>query len=132
VTKRPFNKSKTNFSVLLVVQCYIPRKKICLPIFYALLQNQLRKKDAEPVNQFAIQQSAPVQPAITTETYLKALQRFKSDFCEDPQSPLFKSNLYKLISPLDSKLIIAIKQVFNIQPVTCHFLYVRKLWQMAH
>ena len=49
VSKRPFVRSKTNFAAILVVQCYFPRKKIYLPIFTALLQNQgdLKHKKAE-------------------------------------------------------------------------------------
>lgn len=70
-------------------------------------------------------------PAISLETYSKAIQKFKTEFCEDVKSVLSKTNIDKIIAPLDSRLLLAIKQVFGIQPVTCHYLYVKSLWQMA-
>ena len=68
---------------------------------------------------------------MSTETFVKALQKFKVEFCDDETSALWKPNIDKLIAPLDSKLMIAIKQVFGKHSVTCHYLYIKRLWQMA-
>ena len=46
---------------------------------------------------------------MSTETYVKAIQKFKSEFCEDESSALWKNNIDKIISTLDCNLLLAIK-----------------------
>lgn len=75
VTKRPFIKSKTNFQAVLFVQCYFPKKKMFLPIFAALLQNQgeLKAKKTQQINEFLPQAVQQTGQHITIETYTKAI-----------------------------------------------------------
>jgi hypothetical protein len=54
VTRRPLLKSKTNFHSLLVAHLYFPSKRLFLPLFFCLMQNE--------------------QPSY--ESYLKALTKF--------------------------------------------------------
>jgi len=56
-------KSKTNFHSLLVAHLYFPLKRLFLPLFFCLLQNE--------------------HPS--SESYLKALTKFQNDFKLKPE-----------------------------------------------
>ena len=68
---------------------------------------------------------------LSQETLQKAISKFKSEFCDNPCSPLFVDSIDKIIAQLDPQLLLAIKAVFNKPAVSSHFFFVRKLWQIA-